>query len=80
MKDELGGKFMTKFVGLRAKTYTYITNDSSQDKKVKGTKKGFRKRNLKFKNCKQCLVAPQLENKISHLEKNKINIKKVLKK
>ena len=44
MKDELGGKFLTKFVGLRAKTYTYIINDSSQDKKVKGTKKGCQKK------------------------------------
>ena len=44
MKDELGGKFMTKFVGLRAKTYTYIINDSSQDKKVKRKKKGCQKK------------------------------------
>ena len=35
MKDELSGKMMTKFVGLRAKTYSYLTDDSSKDRKLK---------------------------------------------
>ena len=39
MKDELGEKIMTKFVGLRAKIYSYLINDRSQDKKTKGMKK-----------------------------------------
>ena len=39
MKDEWGGKIITKFVGLRAKTYSYLIDDSSEDKKAKGTKK-----------------------------------------
>ena len=39
MKDELGGKIMTEFVGLRAKTYSYLIDNGSEDKKAKGTKK-----------------------------------------
>ena len=38
MKDELGGKIMIKFVGLIAKTYSYLTDDGSEDKKAKDTK------------------------------------------
>ena len=30
MKDELGEKVMTKIVGLRAKTYSYLTDDGSE--------------------------------------------------
>ena len=29
---------MKEFVGLRAKTYSYLTDDNSESKKVKGTK------------------------------------------
>ena len=35
MKEELGGKIMTKFVGLRAKTFSYLIDDSREDKKQK---------------------------------------------
>ena len=35
MKVELGRKIMTKFVGLRAKTYGYLINHSGEDKKRK---------------------------------------------
>ena len=48
MKDELGTKVMTKFLGLRAKTYSYLIDDSSKDKKAKGTKKCVIKRKLKI--------------------------------
>ena len=50
MKDELGGKIMTKFVGLRAKTYSHLIDDGSEDKKAKGTKKCIIKRKRKFEN------------------------------
>ena len=38
MKDELSGKIITKFVGLTAKTYSYLIDDGSEDNKAKGTK------------------------------------------
>ena len=72
MKDEIGGKIMTKFVGLRAKNYSYLMDDGSEDKKAKDTKKCVIKRKPKFENYKSCLEATQLENKINYLEKNKI--------
>ena len=33
-KDELDRKIMTKFVGLREKTYIYLKDDNNEDKKV----------------------------------------------
>ena len=33
MKDELGGKMMKELVGLSAKTYSYLIDDGSGDKK-----------------------------------------------
>ena len=39
MKGELGEKITKRFVGLRGKTYSYLIDDDSEDKKAKGTKK-----------------------------------------
>ena len=73
MKDELGGQIMTKFVGLGAKTYSYVIDGDSKDKKAKGTKKCVKKRKLKFESYKNCLEATQLDNKTKYL-KIKISI------
>ena len=35
MKDELGGKVITEFVALRPKTYSYLTDDCKEDKRLK---------------------------------------------
>ena len=47
---------MTKFVGLRAKTYNHLIDDSNEDEKAKGTKRCVIKK-LKFENCKNSLEA-----------------------
>ena len=67
MKDKLGGKIMTKFVGLRAKSYSYLIDDFSENKKAKGTRKCTIKRKFKFENYKNCLEAIQIDNKIKYL-------------
>ena len=69
IKDEFCGKIMTKIVWLRAKTYSYLIDDGSEDKKAKGTKKCVIKRKIVFENYKNCLKATQLDHKINCLEK-----------
>ena len=56
IKDELGGKITTEFVTLRPKTYSYLTDDSKEDKKAKGTKKCVIKKMIKFNDYKNCLL------------------------
>ena len=73
MKNELGWNVRTKFFGLRGKTYSYLINDGSEDKKAKDTKKCIIKRKLNFEIYRRCLEATQLDNKVKYLEKNKIN-------
>ena len=60
MKDELGGKIMTKFAVPRAKNYSYLMDDDSEAKKAKGTKECVIKGMLKFNDYKNCV----LNNKI----------------
>ena len=56
IKDELGGKIMTTFVGLIGKTQSLlIDDDDREDKKAKGTKKCVIKR--KLENYTNCLEA-----------------------
>ena len=65
MTNELDRKIMTKFVELKVKIYDSLIDDSSEDKKAKGTKKRVTKRKLKFESYKKCLEATQLDDKIS---------------
>ena len=67
MKDELGRKTIKE---LRTKTYSYITDDGSEDRKAKGIKSCHKKKK-KIKDYKNCLEIIQLENIIIHLEKKR---------
>ena len=46
---------MVKSVGLRTKTYSYLIDDGSEDKKAKYAQKSVIKRGLKIENYKNCL-------------------------
>ena len=64
MKDELGEKIMTTFVGqMRV----------GKIKNQKDTKKRVVKTKLKFESYKNCLEATQLGNRINYLQKKQTN-------
>ena len=79
MKDKFSGKVMTRFVGLRAKTCSYLLDDGSGDKKARGTETCVVKRKPKFENNKT--VQKQLNLIIKENIYNKIKLRQtVLKK
>ena len=55
IKDELGGKIKTEFVGLRAKSYSYKTLDDEETKKCKGIKKSVVDKAISHEDYKNCL-------------------------
>ena len=54
-KDEVCGKEIVEFVGLRAKVYSYKMLDGSEDKKCKGVTKNVTKRSIHFDDYRECL-------------------------
>ena len=74
MKDGLGGQPIKEFIGLSAKTCSYLKVNIDEDKKAKSTKISVIKRKLKFQDYKNCVETAQIENKIHHLEQNKIDV------
>jgi len=63
MKDELGGKIMTEFVGLRAKLYSYKMLDEKETKKCKGIKKTVVDKMISFEAYKKCVLGGKMKKK-----------------
>ena len=59
MKDELGGKIMKEFIGLKRKCYSTLMDDDRVNKKAKRTKKCVIKRCLMFDNYEEPLEKKQ---------------------
>ena len=57
MNYKLAGSIVRTSISLRAKTYSYLIDDGSEDKQAKGTKKCVIKRKLKIQNYKNWLEA-----------------------
>ena len=55
MKDELGGKIMKEFIGLRPKMYSHKIGEKDEPKKCKGIKKCVVEKTISFEDYKRCL-------------------------
>ena len=54
-KDEVSGKQITHFVGLRPKLYTFKVEEKGETRKANGVKKNVIKKSLSFEDYKKCL-------------------------
>ena len=55
-KDELGGKIIKEYAGVRSKLYSYLTLNNVEEKKAKGIKKYAIKNKLIFNDYKDCVL------------------------
>ena len=58
-KDEVAGRQITHFVGLRPKLYSFKVEDSSTTKKCKGIKKNVVKKGIDFQDYVDCLFSSE---------------------
>ena len=56
-KDEVAGRQITHFVGLRPKLYSYKVEDEKANKKCKGIKKNVVKKGITFEDYVKCLFS-----------------------
>ena len=79
-KDEVAGKQITHFVGLRPKLYSFKIEDEMEVKKCKGIKKNVIKKKIDFDDYVKCLFSGEKEMrkmKIIRSEKHDIYSKEV---
>ena len=79
-KDEVAGKQISHFVGLRPKLYSYKVEDEKELKKCKGIKKNVVKKSIDFDDYVKCLFSGEKEMrkmKIIRSEKHDIYSKEV---
>ena len=62
-KDEVAGKQITHFVGLRPKLYSFKLEDDDVTKKCKGVKKNVVKKEIDFEDYVRCLLTDERQNR-----------------
>ena len=74
-KDEVAGKQITHFVGLRPKLYSFKVendvNEVKEEKKCKGIKKCVIKKELNFEDYKECLFSEKEEMRSMNIIRSK---------
>ena len=77
MKDELNKGYMSEFVALSPKVYTYeqvkVDKTVSEEKKARGTNKAVTKKTLSFDHYKKCLFNNETVRCIQHRIKSTLN-------
>jgi hypothetical protein len=58
-KDELNGKVMEEFIGLRAKLYAFKVFEGNETKKAKGVKKNVVQKKICFSDFEKCLLTKE---------------------
>ena len=60
-KDEVNGKGIDEFVGLRAKLYSFIMFEGEETKKCKGIKKSVVEKSITHEDYKKCLFTGDVQ-------------------
>ena len=69
-KDEVAGRQITKFVGLRPKLYSFKIEDSFTTKKSKGIKKNVVKKQIEFEDYVRCLITGEKQMRSMNIIKS----------
>ena len=69
-KDEVSGKQITHFVGLRPKLYSFKVEESNTNKKCKGIKKSVVKKGIDFQDYVECLFTGEKQMRSMNIIKS----------